>query len=389
MPATDPVDAMRAAARPLTGHAADYDALLEVAGSARVVLLGGATHGTHEFYHERARLTQRLVAEKGFAAVAVEADWPEAYRVNRFVRGAADDASASAALAGFRGFPGWTWRNAEVLALVDWLREYNGSLPARSPRVGFYGLDLYSAPRPGAAGRVDPRTVPWGRREPEDEGFLAAQGARLERNREAFRRATFRGGAAAWNLRDRHMAETLDALVNHLERRVGRAKVVVWAHNAHVGDARGTEMEDQGRWTLGQLARARWGPGAVLVGFTTYRGTVTAASAWGSPPRRRRLRSAAPASWEALFHETGIPAFLLPVRGDPALGERLVEPRLERAVGVVYPPWAEGHDSYLHARLAEQFDAVVHVDRTCAVEPLDDTGGRPRGTVLRTFPTGL
>lgn len=389
MPAADPVDAMRAAARPLTGHAADYDELLEVAGKARVVLLGEATHGTHEFYHERARLTQRLVAEMGFTVVAVEADWPEAYRVNRFVRGATDDGSASEALEGFRAFPGWMWRNAEVLALVDWLREYNDSLPVRAPRVGVYGLDLYSAPHPGAAGRVDPRTVPVGSRVPEDEVLLAEQNARLARVGEAFRRAMLRGGPASWNLRDRHMAETLDALVRHLDGRVGRARVVVWAHNAHVGDARGTEMGDEGRWTLGQLARERWGPGAILVGFTTYRGTVTAASAWGSPPRRKRLRSAAPASWEALLHETGIPAFLLPVRGSPDLSETLTEPRLERAVGAVYPPWAEALDPYVRARLAEQFDAVVHVDRTRAVEPLDDSGAWSVGRTPRTFPTGL
>ena len=445
--ATDPtlIDAVRAAARPLGGAAEDYDPLLELVGDARFVLLGEATHGTHEFYRERGEITRRLVAEKGFTAVAVEADWPDAYRVNCHVRGAGDDPDPNGALDGFRRFPTWMWRNADVLDFVGWLRAHNDGLPGDARRVGFYGLDLYSLygsieavlgyldkVDPEAAGRarhryacfehfgedsqaygyattfgatescegevvsqlaeLQRRAAEYARRDgrvAEDELFYAEQNARLVRNAEAYYRSMFRGRAASWNLRDRHMAETLDALVGHLERQGGPAKVVVWEHNSHIGDARATELGQHGELSVGQLVRERYGQGAVLVGFSTYDGTVTAASDWGAPAERKRVRPALPGSYEAVFHEAGLPGFLLVLRegGEAAAGLRT--PRLERAIGVIYRPETERRSHYFSARLPEQFDAVLHFDQTRAVEPLERAAGWETGEAPETFPFTL
>ncbi|HEU4698343.1 MAG TPA: erythromycin esterase family protein [Gemmatimonadales bacterium] len=446
---------LREAAVPLTGGAGDYDELLDLIGDARVVCLGEATHGTHEFYRERARITQRLVEEKGFAAVAVEADWPDAYRVNRFVRGRSDDTSAIEALGDFERFPRWMWRNRDVVDLVTWLRDYNSSLPQDARRVGFYGLDLYSlfgsieavlryldAVDPAAARRARYRYACFehfgedsqaygyaaefgmsrpcedeavqqllelqrragelaaqGSAEDEDERFFAEQNARLVVNAEEYYRTMFRGRISSWNLRDRHMAETLDALMRHFERPRGSdgassglaepARVVVWEHNSHLGDARATDMGDAGEWNVGQLARERWGRDAVLVGFTTYQGTVTAASDWDAPAERKRVRPGHPDSYETLFHGVGIRDFLLPIRDDRRVREVLKPPRLERAIGVVYLPRTERVSHYFHADLAEQFDAVIHFDETRAVEPLDRSAGWDEGEPPETYPTGL
>ncbi len=436
-------DAVREAARPLTGASTDYDPLLELIGDARVVLLGEATHGTHEFYRERAAITRRLIEERDFTAVAVEADWPDAYRVNRWVRGAGDDASADEALGGFRRFPTWMWRNADVVDFVTWLRDRNAALPVDQPRAGFYGLDLYSLY--GSVGavldyleRVDPEAArrardrygcfehfkentqaygyatSFGVAEPcedeviaqlvelqrrageyagrdgqraEDEFFHAEQNARLVLNAERYYRAMFHGRVSSWNLRDQHMGETLDALLAHLDRGGRRAKAVVWAHNSHLGDARATEMGEGGELNLGQLARERYGREAVLVGFSTDHGTVAAASDWDEPPQKKRVRPALAGSYEALFHETGLPRFLLPLRDGVA--EALRRPRLERAIGVVYRPETERHSHYFHARLPDQFDAILHFEETRAVEPLEYTAGWEVGEPPETFPTAL
>ncbi len=443
-------DLVRGAARPLTGAADGYDPLLELIGDARFVLLGEASHGTHEFYRERAAITKRLIEERGFTAVAVEADWPDAYRVNRFVRGAGGDRSADEALGGFRRFPTWMWRNTDVLDFVAWLRARNDALPAGAPKAGFYGIDLYSLGASveaviGYLDKVDPEAAKRARRrygcfehfredshaygyatnsgtaEPcedevveqlvelqrraaelagrdgrvaEDEHFHAEQNARLVKNAEEYYRAMFRGRVSSWNLRDRHMAETLDALVAHLDREGGRAKVVLWAHNSHLGDARATEMGEGGEWNVGQLVRERYDADAVLVGFSTYTGTVTAADDWDEPPKRKRVRPALPGSYEALFHEVGhevgLPDFLLPLRGgDDKVVEGLRAPRLERAIGVIYRPETERFSHYFHARLSEQFDALLHFDETRAVEPLEPDAGWASGEPPETFPSGV
>ena len=241
----------------------------------------------------------------------------------------------------------------------------------------------------------------------EDELFYAEQNARLARNAEEYYRTMVRGRVSSWNLRDRHMAETLAELVEHLDRtRGGRAsadaapaptKVVVWAHNSHLGDARATELGEHGELNLGQLVREEYGADAVLVGFTTYAGTVTAASDWDEPAERKRMRPALGGSCEALFHEAAVPDFLVLLERGGAAAEALQEPRLERAIGVVYRPETERASHYFHARVAEQFDAVIHLDRTRAVEPLDpaelwrtgDEAAIEEGEPPETYPTGI
>jgi erythromycin esterase-like protein len=439
-----PLDVIRARARRLKGGQSDYDLLLDGIGDARLVLLGEATHGTHQFYRERALITRRLIQEKGFCAVAVEADWPDAYRVNRYVRGAGKDLEAIDALAGFRRFPAWMWRNADVLDFVGWLRARNDAhTPAE--RAGFYGLDLYSLHASIAAvldylGKVDPAAAAEARRRygcfdrfgsemqeyayatasgfapscerevvaqladfqrnraeyasrdgliAPDELFFAEQNARLVRNAEAYYRTMLRGRADSWNLRDRHMAATLQELAAFLDRMRPGARLVVWAHNSHLGDARATEMRDHGELNLGQLVRERYGSQAVLVGFTTSVGTVTAASEWDGPAQRKDLRPPLAGSYERLFHESGLPRFLLPVRDDPEIAAVLSAPLLERAVGVLYLPASERASHYFRARLPEQFDYVVHLDDTRAVEPLERTVAWDRGEVAETYPSGL
>jgi erythromycin esterase-like protein/predicted phosphoribosyltransferase len=429
-----PVARAPEAVRPLRGEASDYDDLIERATRARFVLIGEASHGTREFYRERAEITKRLIAEAGFTAVAVEADWPDAYRVNRFVRAASDDANADQALADFRRFPTWMWRNVEVAEFVTLLREYNDALATATPKVGFYGLDLYSLHRSMEAvieylDRVDREAAQRAReryacfdqfgRDPQvyayeagiagaepcereavqqlvelqamaarnapsdpDGQFFAEQNARLVVDAEEYYRAMFRGGVETWNLRDQHMAQTLDELVAHLERTGDPAKVVVWAHNSHLGDERATELAQTGQLNLGQLVRERHGDEALLVGFTTYEGTVTAASDWGGPAERKRVRRALPGSWEELFHERGLDRFWL----DP--GE-LRGRRLERAIGVVYRPETERVSHYFHTRLADQFDAVIHLDETHALEPLERNSEWEAGELPDTYPWGV
>jgi erythromycin esterase-like protein len=442
--AVPPNEILTAAAHPITGSARDYDPLLELIGDARLVLLGEASHGTHEFYRERARITQRLIEEIGFTVVAVEADWPDAYRVNRWVRGTGSDTVAAEALGDFLRFPRWMWRNRDVLAFVSWLRDFNDALSPGEPKVGFYGLDLYSLFSSIEAvirylDEVDPeaarharyryacfdhfgedsqaygyaatvgmspgcekavvqqlldlqrRAAELSRRDgriPEDEYFYAEQNARLVKNAEEYYRSMFQGRVESWNLRDRHMAETLEALLAHFERRGRRTKAVVWEHNSHIGDARATSMGREGEWNVGQLTRERHGADAVLVGFSTYTGTVTAADDWDAPAERKRVRPGLPGSFEALFHSLAVPDLFLPMRGQAEVEVALDEARLERAIGVIYRPETERLSHYFEARLPDQFDAVLHFDQTTAVEPLDLTAGWRTGEAPETFPTG-
>jgi len=435
------IAAIREQAIPLTGVAADHDRLLELIGDARLVLLGEASHGTHEFYRQRALITRRLIDECGFDAVAVEADWPDAHRVTRFVQGANDDADAEQALRGFERFPTWMWRNADVLDFVGWLRARHDQ---GGPAVGFFGLDLYSLYRSIEAvieylDRIDPEAARRARERyaclerfdesqrygqavatglseacdrealgqlldlqrtgdaylrrdgvaAEDEQFYAEQNARLVVEAERYYRSMFEAPAASWNLRDRHMAETLERLLAHLDRRKTRSRVVVWAHNSHVGDARRTGMSRRGELNLGQLARQRNGNDAFLVGFTTFAGTVSAASNWGAPVERKRVRPALDGSYESLFHAAAIPDFMLALRDGGTPARSLRRPLLERAIGVIYRPETERLSHYFHADLANQFDAVLHFDRTRAVEPLEPTAGWTRGEPPETYPTAL
>ncbi|MCK0509880.1 erythromycin esterase family protein [Aromatoleum buckelii] len=438
-------DAVARAAQPLTDTAGRFDRVLELAGEFRLVLLGEASHGTHEFYEARAEITRRLISEKGFDAVAVEADWPDALRVSRYVQGGGDDADGNAALGSFQRFPRWMWRNREVCTFVDWLRQRNDTCPPDA-RAGFYGLDLYSLRAsmdavvrylagvdPEAERRAraryacfdhiadDPQrygfATTFGMSDPceqavlrqlaelsrdttrflrhdgvaaADELFYAQQNARVAVNAEAYYRSMFAGRNESWNRRDAHMGETLQALANHLGERLGRpAKIAVWAHNSHLGDARATEMGEAGELNLGQLAREQFGAGNVLlVGFTTHTGSVTAASEWDAPAEHKRVRESHPDSFERVFHDCGIERFVLEPGRVPALrGAR----RLERAIGVIYLPDTERLSHYFHAQLANQFDVLIHLDRTRALEPLEPPEDWTRGMSreMETYPTGI
>jgi erythromycin esterase-like protein len=439
------LDAIRREAHPLAGDHSDYDALLAMIGDARIVLLGEASHGTHEFYRERARITKRLITEHGFTVVAIEGDWPDAYRVSRYIQGAVEDADAEEALRGFRRFPTWMWRNADVLDIVGWLRSHNDGLGRGGRKVGFYGLDLYSLGAsmeavigyldehdPEAAARARARyeclmrygaesaaygkAVMLGAGEPcrrrvieqlvelrrsaadymrrdglvaEDEYFFAEQNAAVAANAEEYYRTMFGDHAGSWNLRDRHMADTVDQLLAHLDRHGGTSRIVIWEHNSHIGDARATEMSQRGELNLGQLMRERHGSDAVNVGFTTYAGTVTAASEWGGSAERKRVRPAIASSYEVLFHSAGIPSFLLCPLSAGDTGRALREPRLERAIGVIYRPQTERQSHWFAASAGRQFDALVHIDRTRAVEPLERTQSWELGEPPETYPTSL
>ena len=438
------------AARPIEGRDDDYDELLALVADRRVVLIGEASHGSGDFYYERARITQRLIEEHGFTVVAVEADWPDADRANRFVMGSSDDVTVGEALSDFRRFPTWMWRNTEVERFIGWLRDHNDRCRDHRRKVRFQGLDLYSLRASMDAvvaylDRVDPdeanrardryacfdhvgaegqaygfalaheRAVPcesevvaqlvelrrqaseYLRRDgwiEEDELFSAEQNAVVVRDAEEYYQQMYRAEVSSWNLRDRHMAATLDALLDHFDHRGGRTKVVVWEHNSHIGDARATAMSVRGELNVGQLARQRYGKHAVaLIGLTTYDGEVTAATDWGQPARRRTVRAALPESYEHLLHELVLdglaPArFWMPM-SDAGAASVLETPRLERAIGVVYRPETERASHYFPARLDQQFDIVVHLDRTSALQPLDDIAAWDPLEPPETYPSGI
>ncbi|MGK8522702.1 erythromycin esterase family protein [Nocardia asteroides] len=440
--AEDETAIVRRARVPAPGGVPPDNILFEWVGDARLVLIGEASHGTHEFYAARAEMTKRLIEEKGFGAVVVEADWPDAYRVNRYILGRGEDSSADQALRGFERFPIWMWRNTVVREFVDWLREHNARIPRPGGRVGFYGMDLYSLYRsaedviryldevdPDAARRARERYACFeqhgtegqeygyaaafgGRSSCEqeaiaqlvdlqrhaadhagqdgavaaDEQFFAEQNARLVRSAEEYYRTMFGGRVSSWNLRDQHMVETINALAGHLGRQRGiPAKIIVWAHNSHLGDARATEVASAGEWNVGQLIRERYHDRCRLLGFTTYTGTVTAADDWGAPADRKQVRPALDGSVEKLFHEVGAGDSWLDLRAaGPASALRSA--LLERAIGVVYRPRTERRSHYYLVRIADQFDAVIHIDQTSALEPLERTSRWETGELPETYP---
>ena len=428
------VRAIAKSARPFDSiELIDLQPLLDRIGKARVVLLGEATHGSSEFYRMRDRITRELIAKKGFSFVAVEADWPDAARVDHYVRHFEYPASEWTA---FARFPTWMWRNEEVRAFVDWLRTFNGKVePER--RVGFHGLDLYSLYNSirsvlSYLDEVDPESArvarerygcltPWqgdpatyGRAaltgayrtceeevarmlgdllykrmdyaEHDGERFLdAVQNARLITNAERYYRIMFYGSRASWNLRDNHMFETLKTLLSYRGR---ASKAVVWAHNSHVGDAAATEMFSRGEYNVGRLCRQEFGDDAYSIGFGTNSGTVAAASDWDGPMERKTVRPAIAQSYEHLCHETDVAQFLLDLRDQPLteVTEGLSKPRLERAIGVIYRPETELASHYFQAVLPVQFDGYIWFDQTQAVVPFEttDVEGLPD-----TYPFGV
>jgi erythromycin esterase-like protein len=430
--------------------------VFDLIGEARFILIGEASHGTHDFYDVRAELAKRLIDEKGITAVVTEADWPDAWRVNRYARGFDDDKNADDALSGFKRFPQWMWRNTVMLDFVEWLRQRNLRIAQPEHRCGFYGMDLYSL---GASihevlrylDRVDPEAAKRARyrfscfedagedpqaygyaagfdlskscereaveqlvelrrkageyarrdgRTAEDEYFYVEQNARVVKNAEEYYRNTFTGRISAWNLRDRHMVETIDSLVQYLDARMPRgerSKVAVWAHNSHLGDARATSMGRDGEWNVGQLARERWGrEQTYLIGFSTYSGTVTAAGNWDEPARLKRVRPGLPGSWEATFHEVcgrlrraGCHLDLRGIARDRRFLNEVNRDRLQRAIGVIYRPRTERISHYFDTRLGEQFDSMIHLDATRALRPLEFTPAWDPQHEYETFPTGV
>jgi protein-L-isoaspartate(D-aspartate) O-methyltransferase len=414
---------IRECGEPITSiDEAPIGGLLERIGDARVVLLGEATHGTSEFYRMRARITQELILRHGFTNVAVEADWPDAAMLDRYARGLPH---RDRQWTPFARFPTWMWRNRETQALIEWLRAYNEEIAEPGRRVRFGGLDVYSLYTSAYEvirylDRVDPAAAqaararyggltPWqtdpaaygravvvgGMRSLEDQVvvmlrdllvrrldyakqdgddfFDATRNAAVVAGAEAYYRAMYYGSVASWNLRDSHMFDTLTALLDH---RGAGSKIVVWEHNSHVGDAAATEMGVRGEHNVGHLVRRKFGDGAFLVGFGTDHGTVAAADNWDEPMQRMVVRPSHPASYERLFHDAGVPALLLHLR-EPvreAIREELADPRLERAIGVVYRPDTELESHYFQAVLPAQFDEYIWFDETVAVDAISAAG---------------
>ena len=417
---------VREVAEPIDDIAsADLGSLLERIGDARLVLIGEATHGTSEFYAMRARITRELIRSRGFGIVAVEADWPDAARVNRYVQGARP--MAGRPWRAFARFPTWMWRNHETLDFIEWLREWNAEHAAPGEGVGFYGLDLYSMYTSirmvlEYLDRIDPATAhvarqrygcltPWegdpatyGRAavtgryrmcereavamlrdllakeleytERDGASFLdAVRNAAVVANSERYYRAMYYGGVESWNLRDGHMFDTLEAL---LKFHGAGSKAVVWEHNSHLGDAAATEMGVRGEINVGHLCRQVFGRDAFLVGFGTDHGTVAAAHEWDGPMEVMTVRASHPESYERVFHEAGIRAGIVHLREPPRaeVRDELEPPRLERAIGVVYRPDTELQSHYFHATLPHQFDEYVWFDDTHAVRPVNEATAR-------------
>jgi erythromycin esterase len=435
-PSRELLHELRNLSRPLRDPA-DLDPLVARVGDARVVLLGEASHGTREYYTWRTALTRRLVEEKGFSFVAVEGDWPDCYRVNRFVKGYKDTPGKPAeALETFRRWPTWMWANEEVKDLVGWLRGHNDRQPA-DRKVGFYGLDVYSLWDSlhevlGYLRKRNPQAFDTARRalrcfEPYGEDaqeyaratlygddschdevvallqrvraaagaadgdgldgrFVAEQNALVVRNAEAYYRAMVRSDNESWNVRDRHMAETLDRLLRH---HGPGARAVVWEHNTHVGDARHTDMADDGTVNIGQLAREKYGErDTVLVGFGSYRGTVIAGEAWDAPWEEMHVPPAREDSWEAVLHAVSPGDQLLVFPPDPS--DEMAEWRGHRAIGVVYRPQYERYGNYVPTVLPRRYDAFMYLDRTTAVRPLfGPTAAELPEEAPETFPTGV
>jgi erythromycin esterase len=412
-------DSIDEVAHPLHSPA-DLDPLIERIGDARFVLLGEASHGTSEYYRWRTYLSQRLIEEKGFSFIAVEGDWPDCYRVNRYVKGYADSGSdAREVLHAFERWPTWMWANWEVVALAEWLRNYNHYQP-QERKVGFYGLDVYSLweslqevtrylenENDSEAVKVarnaylcfdpyhrDVQAYAWATRmvpvscedevvnllmetqrkageahfDDHEEAFNAEQNARVAVGAERYYRTMIKAGPDSWNVRDYHMADTLQRLMGH---HGPNAKAIVWEHNTHIGDARATDMAGAGMVNVGQLVREqRRADGVVLVGFGSHRGTVIAGREWGAPMERMRVPEARDGSWEDLLHQAVDSDSLMILTNGHAANELFRRPRGHRAIGVVYDPAAERLSNYVPTSLSRRYDVFLYLDETMALHPL-------------------
>ena len=414
------------------GH---IDVLMERVGDARIVMLGEASHGTHEYYTWRTHITQRLIQEKGFQFIAVEGDWPDCYRVNRFIKGYDNHhTNAADVLRTFHRWPTWMWANWEITALAEWLQQHNSSMAANR-RVGFYGLDVYSLWESMESiihylQRVDPGALEVAReaftcfepyRKEEGQGYARAsqwipelcenevigllqeiqrkmpkydgdhelafsteQNALVAVNASTYYRAMVKGGPHSWNVRDRHMADTLERLLHF---HGADSKAIIWAHNTHIGDARATDMAAEGMYNIGELARLQHhDKGVVLIGFGSYEGSVIAARKWGAPMQEMDMPPAQQNSWEYLLHKAGRENKLLIM--DDFMDDPFMEHHLgHRAIGVVYQPAYERFGNFVPSIVPMRYDAFIYIDRTTALHPLHL---EPDGTLMpETYPFGM
>lgn len=399
--------------------------LLEQIGDARIVLLGEATHGTQEFYQTRIQLSKYLIEEKGFHAIAFEADWPHVYPMHRYIQGVTNESTPLMALSEFKRFPQWMWRNATIPPFLDWLKKYNTQAEIK---VGLYGLDLYSlndsiqavieflkSENPDLAKHaiknyscfdhvaVDPQLYAYlvhtkakkscvqavtaqllemqqhvfnqidqDNLEKKERHFYATQNARLVKNAEHYYRALFESREETWNIRDQHMGETLQNILSHIENSTQTpAKIIVWAHNSHIGDARATEMGSKGEINLGQIVREHFSQTSFHIGFSTYSGKVCAASEWDNPVEVKTIVPGISESYEALFHKLRYKDFILFLHQGKHVEHLLAVSRLQRAIGVIYRPDTERFSHYFFTKLPYQFDALIHFDLTSPLKPLD------------------
>lgn len=424
------IDLIGEASEPLLKNMDEpYALLLDKIGDARVVMLGEASHGTHDFYQARIDITKKLILEKGFMGVAIEGDWPDVHYVHRYIQGQGNGENSTQSLEHFKRFPAWMWRNTTIPPFLTWLRNHNDTIQNPSHKLGFYGLDLYNMNAsmqavieylekvdPKAAERViayyscfdhmnvDPQAYGYlaeaGLKQncidevisvlyelqqkafeyvyqvnnkdfARDAFFSAVQNARLIKNAENYYRSLFRKNGDSWNIRDRHMAEIVGILLQHLEQQHNHpAKLVIWAHNSHVGDARATEMSDKGELNLGQLIREQHSD-TYNIGFSTYEGYVTAADHWGGAAEHKKINPGIPGSYEDLFHRVKHENFMLDLMHHEELAYKLQIPRLQRAIGVIYRPETERMSHYFFTHLARQFNSMIHFDKTQALQPLD------------------
>jgi erythromycin esterase-like protein len=419
-----------------------YDQLASEMSKSRFILMGEASHGTAEFYRDRAYLSKVLIRDYGFNAVAIEGDWPDTYELTRYIAGQLPRLTAEEALSGFKRFPSWMWRNHEMLPFIEWLREFNQLNIERHHQgldIRLLGMDLYSLftsmevvinylesvdqvmalnakKRFSCFDHYDKDSQLYGYmtsysknklnceqevinqlleilkigRSQDDEYFSAVQNARLIKDAEQYYRNMFSGKVSSWNLRDQHMVDTISEIDKFLSNKLkSPAKLIIWAHNSHIGDARFTQQGRGGEHNVGQLMRMRYPQETFLLGFTTFDGNVTASSEWGASAECKKINKGLSGSVENLFHDVGIPKFYLITKDHPEVGAALPVHGLERAIGVVYLPETERQSHYFYVDIANQFDAIIHIDKTSAVQPIENISASKDRDVPETYPSGM
>ena len=426
----------------------DFEKLIEVLKNHKIIMLGESTHGTHEFYKARIELTKELIKNHKITAITLEGDWPSVYKINKYVQGSSPKDTAFSSLSSIDQFPLWMWRNKDFLEFVIWLYEHNTQLEQKN-RIGIFGLDLYSLHKSALEvikylEKVDPKESELAKQRyncfdkfgfdmqnygylttqnlapdcqkeiveqlvslqeksheylkddgfvKQEELFCAEQNSIVVKNAETYYKSLFFGGSnISWNIRDSHMMNTLKFLYDHQKNQAKDPKIIVWAHNSHIGDCRATQFADDGQINIGQLAREYFGNKVFLLGFMTYQGTVSAASEWGAQVERKIVRPGISESYEKLFHELARPEQSRRADTDLLIfSDKLSEldPMLQRAIGVIYKPETERFSHYFLTDLKKQFNALIYYDYTIAVEPLEKTAEWEKGEMPATYPFGI